>query len=90
MPTAQFSWDLSALCLLHSALVQELNISTDFMCRIRHASELMLTTPVIPVQLSHRIIQMQFGFYRATAKHTHGLAIDNCLSAKRVHCDKTN
>ena len=36
------------------------------------------------------------GFYRATAKHTHGLAIDVCLSVctslrlsvKRLHCDK--
>ena len=38
-------------------------------------------------------------FYRVTAKHTHGLAIDNCLSVrlsclsihlsvKRKHCDK--
>ena len=38
-----------------------------------------------------------YSFYRATAKHTHGLAIDICLSVrlsvrlsdKRVHYDKT-
>ena len=45
----------------------------------------------------YRVAHKQFYFYGATAKHTHGLAIDICMSVrlsvrpsvKRVHCDKT-
>ena len=52
------------------------------------------TTTAVPLPDCQSIQRIRF--YRATAKHTHGLAIDILsvrpsvrLSVKRVYCDKT-